>query len=199
MRVPGARYRNFSRSLNMLPGSRKSPSTDAFEMSAAYMSPWTNCAVSATPAAAALRLESSTMLRLYSTPSARAPRLAAAITMRPSPEPRSIRKSCGVSCARSSIFSTSAGGVGTHTTSFPGCPTSGSKGLASCAETVAARRIRHVAAMSAAKRGRIDGVLLVADRGRIITAAASGGEALEGPRRQASGLRAVQGFSIQEA
>ena len=35
------------------------------------------------------------MFGLYSTPSARAPRLAAPITFRPSPDPRSITKSCG--------------------------------------------------------------------------------------------------------
>ena len=48
------------------------------------------------------------------------------ITVRPSPEPRSIRKSFGVSFAMSSILSTSACGVGTHTTSFPSWPTVGS-------------------------------------------------------------------------
>ena len=39
-------------------------------------------------------------------------------------------KSCGVSLARSSIFSTSGCGVGTHTTSLPAWPTVGSNGLA---------------------------------------------------------------------
>jgi hypothetical protein len=58
-------------------------------------------------------------------PSARAPRMAAAITMRPSPEPRSITKSSRVTFAMSSIVSTSTDGVGTHTTSLPGWPTEG--------------------------------------------------------------------------
>ena len=90
------------------------------------MSPWTNVALSPTPAFAALRFESSTMSGLYSTPSARAPRFAAAITLRPSPDPRSTTKSCGVTFATSSIFSTVDSGLGTQTTSFPACPTLGS-------------------------------------------------------------------------
>jgi hypothetical protein len=57
---------------------------------------------------------------LYSTPIARAPRFAAAITSRPSPDPRSIMTSCAVTFAMSSIFSTSPGGVGSHRTSLPG-------------------------------------------------------------------------------
>ena len=46
--------------------------------------------------------------------------------LRPSPEPRSITKSCGVTFAMSSIFSTVTNGVGTHTTSLPDWPTTGS-------------------------------------------------------------------------
>ena len=103
----------------MLLGSRNRASTEASEKSLANMSPWTNLALSATPAASALRIDNSTISGLYSMPSARAPRLAAPITLRPSPDPRSITKSCDVTCAMSSIFSTSSGGVGTHTTSFP--------------------------------------------------------------------------------
>ena len=63
-------------------------------------------------------------------PIAVAPRLAAVITVRPSPDPRSITKSCGVTFAMSSIFSTSTCGVGTQTTSLPAWPTCGSNGLA---------------------------------------------------------------------
>ena len=59
------------------------------------------------------------MSGLYSMPIARAPRLAAVITVRPSPEPRSITKSVLVTLAISSIWSTTACGVGTHTTSLP--------------------------------------------------------------------------------
>ena len=50
-----------------------------------------NVARSATPSTAAVRRDNSIRSGLYSTPSARAPRFAAAITMRPSPEPRSMR------------------------------------------------------------------------------------------------------------
>ena len=53
--------------------------------------------------------------------------------LRPSPEPRSITKSCGVTFAMSSIFSTVTNGVGTHTTSLPDWPTTGSNGFFSCA------------------------------------------------------------------
>src|SRR5687767_440592 len=49
--------------------------------------------------------------------------------MRPSPEPRSITKSCGVTFAMSSIFSTISGVLGTQTTSFPAMPDVGSQGL----------------------------------------------------------------------
>jgi hypothetical protein len=93
------------------------------------MSPWTNCALSATPASRARPLDRVTISGLYSTPMARAPRLAAAMMLRPSPEPRSITKSCGVTFARSSIFSTSAAGVGTQTTSFPAWPSWGTNGF----------------------------------------------------------------------
>ena len=78
-----------------------------------------NSALSLTPALAAFCFDSSTMSGLYSMPIARAPRLAAVMTVRPSPEPRSITKSCGVTFAMSSILSTSACGVGTQTTSLP--------------------------------------------------------------------------------
>jgi hypothetical protein len=55
--------------------------------------------------------------------------LAAAMMLRPSPEPRSMTMSLGVTAAMSSIFSTSSGGVGTHTTSLPAWPTWGSNGF----------------------------------------------------------------------
>ena len=63
------------------------------------------------------------MSGLNSIPMAFAPRFAAVITVRPSPDPRSITRSCGVTLAMSSIFSTRAWGVGTQTTSLPACPT----------------------------------------------------------------------------
>ena len=95
MRDPGASAKNFDRSCSMLLGSRKRAITVAFEMSATNMSPWTNLALSATPAVLASRSDSATMSGLNSTPSALAPRLAAAMTLRPSPDPRSITKSLG--------------------------------------------------------------------------------------------------------
>ncbi len=69
------------------------------------------------------------MSGLYSMPIARAPRLAAVITVRPSPDPKSITKSVFVTFAMLSIWSTTACGVGTHTTSLPAWPTCGSKGF----------------------------------------------------------------------
>src|SRR5688572_26786824 len=82
------------------------------------------------------------MSGLYSMPIARAPRFAAVITVRPSPEPRSITKSCGVTLAMSSILSTSVCGVGTQTTSLPAWPTCGSNGFcAACAQALAAPRV----------------------------------------------------------
>jgi hypothetical protein len=99
MRVPGGNARNFGTSFSMLVGRRNSARTVAFEMSAAYMSPWANIALSPTPCAAACRFEYSTSSGLNSTPSPRAPRLAAAMMVRPSPDPRSITKSCGVTLA----------------------------------------------------------------------------------------------------
>jgi len=99
--------------------------TVAFDTSASYMSPCTKVARSLTPCSSASRRESATISALNSTPRPRAPRRAAAMMLRPSPEPRSMTKSSFVTCARSSIFSTSSGGVGTHTTSLPGCPTRG--------------------------------------------------------------------------
>ena len=50
MREPGRRSRNLSRRRSRLLGSRNSAMTLALEMSATNMSPWTNCALSATPA-----------------------------------------------------------------------------------------------------------------------------------------------------
>ena len=68
-------------------------------MSAVNMSPSMNVALSrhARFLARSAR-DSATMSGLNSTPTARAPRLAAAMMLRPSPEPRSITKSCGVTC-----------------------------------------------------------------------------------------------------
>src|SRR5437867_8504042 len=76
---------------------------------------------------------------------ARAPRFAPVITVRPSPEPRSITYSLGVTLAMSSILSTSSCGEGTHTTSLPDWPTSGvysALGAWAKAQTAIAERIR---------------------------------------------------------
>ena len=89
MRAPGFRPRNFACSFIMLSGRRNKASTVACEKSASNMSPWTNDALSLTPSFAAVRLDNSTISGLNSKPTARAPRLAAAMMLRPSPEPRS--------------------------------------------------------------------------------------------------------------
>ena len=90
------------------------------------------------------------MSGLYSMPSARAPRFAAVMTVRPSPEPRSITKSADVTFAMSSILSTTTCGVGTQTTSLPGWPTSGSNLCAgwacACASVVKAKASASAAA-----------------------------------------------------
>ena len=67
----------------------------ASEMSATYMSPCTNVVRSATPASRASLRECSTSSGVNSTPRARAPRLAAAMTIRPSPNPRNRRRGIG--------------------------------------------------------------------------------------------------------
>ena len=64
--------------------------TVACEKSVLNRSAFTKVALSVTPSLAALAFESSTIFGLYSTPSALAPRLAAVMTVRPSPEPRSM-------------------------------------------------------------------------------------------------------------
>src|SRR5688572_20173519 len=79
-----------------------------------------------TPSFSALTRESATMSALNSTPIAVAPRLAAVMTVRPSPEPRSITTSDGATLAMSSMRSTMVCAVGTQMTSLPGCPTRGS-------------------------------------------------------------------------
>ncbi len=90
MRVPGLSPRSFGRSFRLMSGSRNMVMTVAFERSVSKRSACTNSARSVTPAASAFRLESATISGLYSMPSACAPRFAAVITVRPSPEPRSM-------------------------------------------------------------------------------------------------------------
>ena len=91
MRVPGLRSRIFGRSFKLMSGSRNIVITVACEKSLSKRSALVNVALPLTPSFAALRCDSATMSGLYSMPSARAPRLAAVMTVRPSPEPRSIR------------------------------------------------------------------------------------------------------------
>jgi hypothetical protein len=64
--------------------SRNIVMTVALEKSLSKISAFMNWVLSETPSFAALRLEYSTMSGLYSMPRARAPRLAAAMTVRPS-------------------------------------------------------------------------------------------------------------------
>ena len=99
--------------------------TVALVKSLANRSAAANVARSATPASAARVFDNATMSGLYSMPSAVAPRLAAAITVRPSPDPRSITVSSAFTCAMSSIVSTSFSLVGTQTTSLPCWPDGG--------------------------------------------------------------------------
>src|SRR5882672_2297055 len=135
MRVPGLSVSSVGRSLRLRSVSRNIVITVALVRSVLKMSASTKSALPPTPAFSALRLESATMSGLYSTPSVRAPRFAAVITVRPSPEPRSITKSLGVTFAMSSILSTSSCGEGTHTTSLPDWPTSGwNSALDDCAK-----------------------------------------------------------------
>jgi hypothetical protein len=132
-RVPGFMSRMVGRSFTLRPGSRNIVTTVALEKSLAKMSAFTNVALPVTPAAAAFRFDSSTMSGLNSMPSAVAPSLAAVMTVRPSPEPRSTTKSCGVTLAIASILSTSVCGVGTQITSLPAWPTCGWNSPAGCA------------------------------------------------------------------
>jgi hypothetical protein len=125
-RVPGFNRDKAGSSARRFSGSRNNVSTVAWVRSAAYRSVSTNAARSSTPARSALCRHTATICASYSMPSARAPRWAAAITMRPSPHPASTTKSCDVTRARSSIASTSAGGVGTQGASLPRCPSVGS-------------------------------------------------------------------------
>jgi hypothetical protein len=110
----------FGRSCMLMLGRRNIVITVALLKSVLNRSACTKVALSATPAFCAAAFDRFTISGLYSTPIAVAPRFAAVMTVRPSPDPRSITKSFGVTFARSSILSTSACGVGTHTTSLPG-------------------------------------------------------------------------------
>src|SRR5688572_1180470 len=129
MRVPGAMSRICGRRRMLMLGSRNIVTTFAFEKSLANRSACSNVASLVTPASSALRFESATMSGLYSMPSARAPRFAASMTVRPSPDPRSTTKSFGVTLAMSSIALTVSIGVGTQTTSLPACPLWGTNGF----------------------------------------------------------------------
>ena len=122
-RVPGLRPRIFGRSSTLMSRRRNVVITLALEKSVSNRSALTKVALSATPASSAFVSTVRPGRGLYSTPRARAPRLAALITRRPSPEPRSMTRSSFVTLAMSSIFSTTTCGVGTQTTSA-GRPTS---------------------------------------------------------------------------
>ena len=90
IRVPGFMSRIFGRSCMLIDGSRNIVITVAFEKSVSKRSALANVALPVTPWAAALRCDNATMSGLYSMPCAVAPRLAAVITVRPSPDPRSM-------------------------------------------------------------------------------------------------------------
>ncbi|MNT33067.1 hypothetical protein D3C72_1689770 [compost metagenome] len=124
-RVPAGSSRSLGRSFSLIVDSRNIVITSAWDRSVVKRSAATKVARSATPARLAFWRDSSTRSGLYSMPCAVRPRWAAVITVRPSPEPRSISLSLGVTLAMSSILSTRAWGVGTQMTSLPSCPTSG--------------------------------------------------------------------------
>ena len=90
-RVPGLSFISVGRSFRFSVGSRYMVMTSALEKSDSKMSAFSKRARSATPAACARRVAWATMSGLYSMPWPRAPNsLAAAMTILPSPAPRSI-------------------------------------------------------------------------------------------------------------
>src|SRR5262245_3731388 len=149
---------SFGRSFRLSVVSRYSVTTVASRKSTSKRSPRTNRARSATPSMRALRRLVSTRSELYSMPRARAPnRFAAAITILPSPEPRSTTRSLGITRARISIRSTAASGVGTQITSLPstiGASLNGS----SCAGAMHGANTR-TSQRAARNRARIAGTL----------------------------------------
>jgi len=89
-RVPGLRFRILGFNLALMLGRRYMVMTVALEKSVSNRSAFMKVALADTPSRCALRWLSVTMSGLYSMPMAVAPNfLAAAITVRPSPEPRS--------------------------------------------------------------------------------------------------------------
>src|SRR5882672_698417 len=157
-RVPGLIDRSWARSFMLSAGSRYSVITVAWLKSVWKMSARRKLARSDTPAFCALSCPSFTMSGLYSMPSAFAPRLAAAITILPSPEPRSMWESFGPTCAIVSMRSTTSSGVGTQITSLPAWPTCGSNfcapaGIATSNRLARAKRISEVIG-SPEKKGR---------------------------------------------
>ena len=93
-----------------------------------------------TPACRALSSLCMSRCRSSSTPMARAPNfLAAAMTVRPSPEPRSSTMSFGPTFAIRSISSTTTPGVGTNGTSKLGCARAGPTDRAVTTNAAAAR------------------------------------------------------------
>ena len=88
-----------------LSGNRKRAKTVACEMSASNMSPWTNFALVGDARGLRVLARDRDELRFVLDAERARARFAAAITLRPSPEPRSITKSLEVTLAMSSIFS----------------------------------------------------------------------------------------------
>ncbi len=111
-RVPGASARRRGRSCRLTAGSRYIVTTVARPRSVANRSCSRNSTRSCTPAARASSRLFFTSSGTISTPRPRAPkRRAAVMTMRPSPEPRSITWSAGPTAASSSIASVTWSGV----------------------------------------------------------------------------------------
>src|SRR5262249_30464143 len=122
-RVPGFNSANRrERNARLTRGSKYMVRTVASLIRVSNRLRWENCARSATPASLAYAVLSFTRCGSRSTPNPRAPNFfAAGMRMRPSPEPRSTKKSFGPTPAMRSIASTVAWLVGTNGTSrLPG-------------------------------------------------------------------------------
>src|SRR5690606_6917928 len=138
-RGPGRIASNRWRRRRFRCGIRYIVTTSADEKSDWNRSACSKVARSATPAALALRRESATIFSSYSMPRARAPKSrAAAMTILPSPEPRSTTESPGRTCASCSMRVTSGSGVGIQMTSLPYCPLRGTKSSSSARAAPAA-------------------------------------------------------------
>ena len=116
--MPGLSCLSFGARRELTGGDKYIITTVAGLISAVKRSSVRNVTLSATPAARAFAVASRVRSGSMSMPTPRAPYIfAAAITIRPSPDPRSYTTSFGVIFASFSIASTTTDGVGTKMTS----------------------------------------------------------------------------------